>query len=453
MQLPVGASSLDQGNRRRGSVGRLRVGALAALVIACVMTAIGASSAFAVSEPGRDASRQGAASDSAERAGTKAPPAFAGLQHGPLFGHLPPVQENLELVGKLNLISPTTGDPVLEGQIADVAVHKGYAYLNSWDSPTCERRRHVRRRHPQPRDPTAGRVHPGPGALLPRRGRARDLHRHAAVQGRPARGERRDVRLERRAARAPTAPDQTGGGFDLYNVTNPANPVPLVQDAGDRSPEGSEVQNPADRRRTPTTASSSGRTGPRAFLVASDNTELADVDIFDITDPTDPEFINDLDLFELPEVDQIVGDSAQRQRDLPPRRRRQAGRRPDADARVLLGRRLRAARRRRPGQPDVHHRHGLRRPRPADRASTRPRATPTRRSTRTTTSSSWPATRTSTPFRLVSRITEAPFADVAFASALSAAEPIAAGSSWSTGDTVFVGISVHRHGAARRRPA
>ena len=32
--------------------------------------------------------------------------------------------------------------------------------------------------------------------------------------------------------------------------------------------------------------------------MASDNTEFADVDIFDITDPTDPEFIKDLDLFD-----------------------------------------------------------------------------------------------------------------------------------------------------------
>jgi hypothetical protein len=44
--------------------------------------------------------------------------------------------------------------------------------------------------------------------------------------------------------------------------------------------------------------------------VASDNTELADVDIFDITDPTNPEFIKDLDLFNLPEVDEIVSNGA-----------------------------------------------------------------------------------------------------------------------------------------------
>ena len=43
--------------------------------------------------------------------------------------------------------------------------------------------------------------------------------------------------------------------------------------------------------------------GPRAYLVASDNVELSDVDIFDITDPENPVQVGDHDLVELfPEI-------------------------------------------------------------------------------------------------------------------------------------------------------
>ena len=45
--------------------------------------------------------------------------------------------------------------------------------------------------------------------------------------------------------------------------------------------------------------------------MACDNTEPSDVDIFDITDPANPEFIADLDLFNLPEVAEIADDGAQ----------------------------------------------------------------------------------------------------------------------------------------------
>ena len=75
-----------------------------------------------------------------------------GGQHGGVSIHLPAVQQNVELVGKLELNTPTeyrfdpeTGDPdateppIVEGQIADVAVYKNSAYLASWAEPSCRR--------------------------------------------------------------------------------------------------------------------------------------------------------------------------------------------------------------------------------------------------------------------------------------------------------------------------
>src|ERR687896_481500 len=74
-------------------------------------------------------------SDAAIQPSGPAPPSSS--HHGPTEGHLPPTQQELEVVGALE---PTGafGD-VLPGQIADLAVHEGYAYLNSWDNPNCER--------------------------------------------------------------------------------------------------------------------------------------------------------------------------------------------------------------------------------------------------------------------------------------------------------------------------
>ena len=59
-------------------------------------------------------------------------------QHDGLENHLPPVQSNVDLVGKLELNTPPLyrtpehNKPVEEGQIADLAIYKQSAYLMSW---------------------------------------------------------------------------------------------------------------------------------------------------------------------------------------------------------------------------------------------------------------------------------------------------------------------------------
>ncbi len=137
-----------------------------------------------------------------------------------------------------------------------------------------------------------------------------------------------------------------------------------------------------------------------------DNTELHDVDIFDITNPRDPKFIADVDLVALAGAagHRHHRQLRQRRQRLPPRHGREGDRRRADDARLLLGRRLPEAERQRPGEPGDHGRHGLRDERPAGhrpedrtRASSGRRATPTRPSSATTTSSCWRRTRTSPP--------------------------------------------------------
>ncbi len=58
-------------------------------------------------------------------------------QHGSPGGHCRRGRENYQLVSRLELTG-RFGNIVPE-QIADVSVHKGFAYLNSWNEPTCQR--------------------------------------------------------------------------------------------------------------------------------------------------------------------------------------------------------------------------------------------------------------------------------------------------------------------------
>jgi hypothetical protein len=280
------------------------------LLVACAALAILVPSAPAASRLDRKATRLSAVSDKIVAPGARSPFSFASALDNPLLGHLPPTQQAVELVGRLDLISPSTGLPILDGQIADVAVHKGYAYLNSWDSPTCDDGGTF---VVDIRDP----AHPVQVAFIP--AQAPFYHGEGAhvvsIDTPQFKGDLLAVNDETYGSNltltdpgcAPA--DKTGGGFDLYDVTDPANPVPLVQGAGDRSPEGSEVQDPGEVGKSYHSVFV-WQDGPRAYLVASDNTELADVDIFDITDPTDPEFIKDLDVLSLPEAAQIVSNGA-----------------------------------------------------------------------------------------------------------------------------------------------
>jgi hypothetical protein len=218
------------------------------------------------------------------------------IHHGPADGHLPPTQQELELVSR---IEPTGafGD-VEPGQIADVAVHKGYAYLNSWDDPQCERGGTyvIDIRNPAaPREvafiPAQFPYYHGEGA-------------HVVSINTPAfQGDVLAVNNETYGSNVglpnncglAQPPSTQFGGFDLYNVTNPENPVPLVVAAGDRDHDN----NPATPERAAPNSYHSvfvWQDGPRAFLVGTDNIELTDVDIFDITNPAVPVQVGDFDL-------------------------------------------------------------------------------------------------------------------------------------------------------------
>ena len=236
----------------------------------------------------------------AARAPTSPGDSGSAQQHGGLANHLPPARENMELVGKVELTAPFGN--VLEGQFADVAVFKKAAYVMSWsaqenpDDAACVRGGFMSVDISNPAQPVQKAFVPA----LPETYHGEGAQ--AITINTPAfRGDILAVNNEPCGVNG-------AGGFDLYDVSDPANPRTLIQGAGDRSPDDTSLVQDPTRVANSAHSIFIWQDGPRAYAVIVDNTELHDVDIFDITVPTDPEFIADLDLVEL--FPDIVDNSA-----------------------------------------------------------------------------------------------------------------------------------------------
>ena len=284
--------------------------AVRAALLAGLLLVSGGSAAGAAIPPAFDPGLPRASDGATEPVG---PSNVSPLQHGPSEDHLPPQQQNLELVGSLELTG-AFGD-VQPGQIADVAVHKGFAYLNSWDNPNCERGgTYVAdiRNAAQPREigfiPAQFPYYHGEGAHVVSISTPTFQGDVLAVNNETYGS---NVTLEEdpdpavfdtclpsdREDPVDETIDVSGGGFDLYDVSNPANPVPLVRNAGDLDPDN-EGPDPPRGFANSYHSVFVWQNGPRAFLVASDNIEQTDVDIFDITNPAVPVQVGDFDLVE-----------------------------------------------------------------------------------------------------------------------------------------------------------
>jgi hypothetical protein len=268
------------------------------------------------------------------RSATNGSSQVSAAQHDGTFLHLPPVQENIDLVGKLEVNTPPefrfappadpsdppTPDPgqpqVVPGQIADVAVYKNAAYLQSWAEPSCKRGGFFSVDITDPANPKQLAFVPAlPGTYHGEGAHARTINT-TFFNGDMLAVNNEDC-------------DPSGtGGFDLYDVSDPANPKILVQGFGDQSPEGDPPFDDGglgDTTPDPRPESEGGVPKPRsnhsifiwqdadkAYAVIVDNIEIHDVDIFDITNPRAPKFIADIDLIGLAEAQglDIIGNSA-----------------------------------------------------------------------------------------------------------------------------------------------
>jgi hypothetical protein len=212
------------------------------------------------------------------------------LQHGEEGGHLPGSSANVELVGELE----PTGQfgPIVPGQIADVAVYKNFAYLNSWFEPTCTKGGVYVVDIRNPRKPKEITFIPAvPGNF---HGEGADV---ITVHNKKFRGDLLAVNNEK------CIDTDEGGGFDLYDVTNPRRPKTLVQGAGDHGGEGEmEGDEPSNTYHSVFMWLDDRKT----YLVATDNEEFHDVDIYDVTDPRNPKPVAEYDLWEsFPQIVQV----------------------------------------------------------------------------------------------------------------------------------------------------
>jgi hypothetical protein len=221
-----------------------------------------------------------------QRAGTRSQ--FSAEGQAPYEG-LPPASKNIDLVSKLTFTGGPGGS-IAPGQIADVTVFKNTAYLMSWAQPVeCDRGGVFVVDISDPANPKETGFLPA----LPESYHGEGAH--AISVDTPAfKGDLLAVNNE------PCSGTNGPGGFTLYDVTDPANPEPLVQGAGDRGDEGSLT---GDAEQANSAHSSFlWADGDKAYLVSVDNLELHDVDIFDVSNPRSPQPVGEFDLVALAEA-------------------------------------------------------------------------------------------------------------------------------------------------------
>jgi hypothetical protein len=205
-------------------------------------------------------------------------------QHGGTGGHLPPSSSNVELVGKLRV------HDAAPGIISDVGSFRNYAYLGQF-SPGCAADGAggvyvIDISNPSsPRE--VGFIPSTPGSFV---GEGVHIIR---VDTPAFAGDILATSQEPCVSTPPSGP----GGFNLYDVTNPLAPVPLVLNFGDT--EAADGSHGAVHH---THSVFMWQQAGKAYLVATDNDEqgIADVDIFDISNPRAPSHIADVGLPDWP---------------------------------------------------------------------------------------------------------------------------------------------------------
>ena len=210
---------------------------------------------------------------------------FGTHQHDGTHGHLPATKKNVSVVGKLKL-SGAFGD-IVEGQIADVSVFKQSAYLNSWDEESCKRGGTYVVDISNPAAPKETGFIPAP---------AGNYHGEGAhvITANTTKFKGDLLAVNNEFCSSLESEPASGGGFDLYDVSDPKNPKVLVQGAGDRGKEGVLTGSRATANEYHSVFL--WQHAGKVYAVGVDNEELADVDIFDVSDPRNVKPVAEFDL-------------------------------------------------------------------------------------------------------------------------------------------------------------
>lgn len=191
-------------------------------------------------------------------------------QHGAATGHLPATSHNVDLLGKLKLTD-------VAGGITDVAVLGKTAFVGAW-RPECATKGAGGFYVVDIKDPAApallADVRVAPGSYV-----SEGVH---AIKVDTDFFEGDLLAVDREICAAGGR-----GGFELWDVSNPAAPAKLG--------EGGEANNSYH-------SVFAWQAGGKAYLIATDNNEagFGDVDIFDITNPRAPVFISETGLSSWP---------------------------------------------------------------------------------------------------------------------------------------------------------
>ncbi|MGQ0520015.1 MAG: PA domain-containing protein [Actinomycetota bacterium] len=204
-------------------------------------------------------------------------------QHGENEGHLlgTGAEGKIELVGQLEVTQT-------EGLVADVAAFGNYAYLANWGEPDCAGPERGGVTSPDagawvidisdPANPQEVNFIPMPQDTRPGEG-MQVLHVETSMFS----GDMLVMNAE-------ACGKNYKGGFMLYDVTDPLKPVKLGLGWGERTRSDTHQTHSAFVWQPPGSTS--------AYLVLQDEEDLADLDIFDITNPRRPRQIAELDLNE-----------------------------------------------------------------------------------------------------------------------------------------------------------
>ena len=208
-------------------------------------------------------------------------------QHAGDDGHLPARHEGVDLIGKGEVTNPSGAGN--EGRVADVSAHDGYAYLTAFREPTCaDAGVHVMdiRDIENPVELTESFIPTSPGSYAGEGSQVIEI------------GDRDVLIHNNETCDATLAQPGKVGGISLWDVSDPTAPEPLSLHAGDK--DGG-----ANANSVHSMYAWHNVFDKRTYVVLVDNEEFQDVDIMDITDPTNPVMVNDtLDLVARFGVDQ-----------------------------------------------------------------------------------------------------------------------------------------------------
>ena len=264
---------------------RLAVGCLAIAVLALSIAGSAWGHGVDHNSPGMDRAPYTTSGKGKYRTSSTTDSASFSAQHGGADLHLPATKKNVRMLSKFEPMTPW--GPIVMGQIADLSIYKNTAYLNSWSESSCLRGGVYTVDISDPRAPSQRGFIPA----LPGNYHGEGAH-VISVDTKSFKGDLLAVNNE-----FCTDSPEAGGGFDLYDVTDPDNPEIMIQGAGDRGGEGqmSGPPGPANDYHSVFLWQS----GSKVYAVGVDNIELHDVDIFDVTDPRSPKPVAEHDLLEL----------------------------------------------------------------------------------------------------------------------------------------------------------